>query len=147
MMQIVQQLGETASAIEMLSTEEQTEDFLNLLAKPGWFMDHFRPMFTKWMQDHQGKFFIAKVEEQPVGSIYCELNPPHVSHGEKVPIFGWFIAENPDVAAKLLKEVEIYVIEHDYSILRGPINHPKLFGGWGVLIGLRIFINSQICVV
>ena len=72
--------------------------------------------------------------QRPVGCIYVEVNPPHLVHSEKQPVFGWLEAGEPVCGGSAVECRENYVFEYRGNSLRGPINHPKLFGGLGCLV-------------
>ena len=50
-----------------------------------------------------GIIFMAYDAQRPVGCIYVEVNPPHLVHSEKQPVFGWLEAENQYVADQTLE--------------------------------------------
>jgi hypothetical protein len=123
-----------AIQIQPILPPDNADPFYPLLNRPPWFLDHFIPAFETWRRDHNGIIFIAYDYQRPIGCIYVEIHPPHLVHGEYKPVFGWLEAENQYVVVQILNAAENYVIEHGGASLRGPINHPKFFGGWGVLM-------------
>jgi hypothetical protein len=71
------------------------------------------------------------------GCIYVEIYPDHLSSGQKIPIFGWFKADSSHISSLIFSAAEEYVSSQGQSQMRGPINVPSLFGGWGVCTHTR----------
>jgi hypothetical protein len=72
--------------------------------------------------------------EEIGGCIYVVPESTHLSFGKPIPIFGWLQTDNPETTAFLLKAAENIVKEQGHHALRGPINEPHLYGGWGAVI-------------
>ena len=60
-------------------------------------------------KEHQGIILLAEFERSSIGTIYVELNPPHLVHGEIIPVFGWLECQNQYIANQLLFAAESYV--------------------------------------
>jgi hypothetical protein len=123
-----------APTIEKISSNQNLSRFFNYLNRPSWFKDKFIPEFDTHRKLTDGMIFLMLQEEKTIGCIYCELNPHHTSYGEKVPIFGWIQAESEQICHKLLETAIKYAKDNGFSKIRGPINPPKLFGGWGAMV-------------
>ncbi|WP_371806391.1 hypothetical protein [Candidatus Lokiarchaeum ossiferum] len=119
---------------QTILAHESAQDFLAYLNRPNWFKAHFESIFNSHRQRTQGQIFLARepATNAVIGSIYCELTPMHQSYGKQIPIFGWLQANSPEICAALLNIAKEWVADHGYHILRGPINVPSLYGGWGV---------------
>lgn len=120
--------------LQLISAVQSAEPFYTYLNRPAWFKAHFRPVFDALRRETGGIIILARAGSQIVGHIYVDLTPKHRSFGQSVPIFGWLDGESPEIIAELLTTAESYVHEQGFATLRGPINVPKMFGGWGVLL-------------
>ena len=109
----------STSQIETILPNCDASEFFQLMDRPTWFMDHFIPAFDTWRVDHNGIIFLAYEMNHPVGSIYVELNPPHLVHGENLPIFGWFECKNQRIANQLLQIGEQYVARKWWQRITG----------------------------
>ena len=117
-----------------ITASESSQAFIKYLHRPEWFKTHFAPIFDQHRARTQGTLFVAQnqITQQIQGCIYCELTPMHLSYGKQVPIFGWLQADSADICADLLTYAKKWVANQGYTTLRGPINVPSLYGGWGV---------------
>ncbi|UYP48711.1 hypothetical protein NEF87_004996 [Candidatus Lokiarchaeum ossiferum] len=117
-----------------ISHSSPSNDFLKYLDRPSWFKENFQPIFDAHRQRTHGTLFLAKNIKSNVilGCIYCELEPYHFSYGKKIPIFGWLQADTRDICADLLEHVSNFVSQMGFEKVRGPINTPSLYGGWGI---------------
>ena len=116
---------------------DNIDQFFEFINRPFWFKLYLKPYFETQRLKMHGTLFFAKNSKDPdspvVGCIYCELEPNHLTYGKNIPIFGWVQANSEEILQFLFKHVEKYVRDHGYDEIRGPINPPKLFGGWGVM--------------
>ncbi len=124
---------QVSTSIQLISADETAQDFYLYLDRPTWFINHFQSIFNDHRTLTAGVIFLYRsTEENKVqGCIYVELTPKHRSYNKQVPIFGWFQADSEVIALELLAYAEEYVLENGYNILRGPINSPAIYGGWG----------------
>lgn len=119
-------------AISVAPRDEQTEVVLTGLQRPPWFKERMKPLLERMLHDHHAVVFQAGPSEWAgVGVLW--LDPPHFSHGKTVPVFGWVDAGNKTVFRQILAAIETYAKAHGAEKLRGPINLPTIFGGWGVM--------------
>ncbi|MHA1678174.1 MAG: hypothetical protein ACTSW3_05285, partial [Promethearchaeota archaeon] len=58
----------------------------------------------------------------------------HYSLGKCSPIFGWLQGDSLADIKILLNRVEVECRAEGKPFIRGPINPPDMFGGWGALI-------------
>jgi GNAT superfamily N-acetyltransferase len=110
--------------------------FYDYIAYPDWFKLKMRPIFEQHRKENDGFVFMMVdpfQNNKPLGSIYCELKPKHMSKGKQIPIFGWLHADNREIATELLNHVENFAREHGHKEIRGPLNMPKMFG-WGAQV-------------
>jgi hypothetical protein len=112
--------------------ENQAQVILDGLNRPAWFKDKMKPLLAKILEDHPAVVFEA-LNSQRVGTGVFWLDPPHYSHGKVVPTFGWVDAENKNAFRHVIGAIEVYAKANGVEKLRGPINLPNIFGGWGVL--------------
>jgi len=116
----------------MILPEESSDSFLAYLNRPDWFKAQLKGSFDKNRKESRGIIFLMKEENSTVGCIYCEIQTTHLTYGEHKPVFGWIQAESEIIFRELLHEVESYILKQGGKSLRGPINLPKTFGGYGV---------------
>ncbi len=122
---------------ELIDYESDHTQFINYLNRPIWFKVKFNQIFDQHRKKNQGTILLVKKKDavnSVIGCVYYELNPHHLSYGKKVPIFGWLQADNEKICHILLKKLESIVKKRGYSTIRGPINLPSLYGGWGTKI-------------
>jgi hypothetical protein len=117
----------------MVLADETAQGFYLYLDRPTWFINHFQSIFDDHRALTGGVIFLYRsFEDNNVqGCIYVELAPKHRSYNEQVPIFGWLQADSEAIALELLAYAEEYVSENGFTELRGPINSPGIYGGWG----------------
>ncbi|MHA1674924.1 MAG: hypothetical protein ACTSYI_15010 [Promethearchaeota archaeon] len=123
--------------IEVKNVGDNIDQFYNFLDKPFWFKLYLKSYFETQRIKMHGVLFFAVEETNPStikGCIYCELEPDHLTYGKNVPIFGWVQVNSEETLKFLYTHVEKYVKDHGHTELRGPINPPKLFGGWGAMV-------------
>ncbi len=126
-------------SIRTLSSDNSLKVFFDKLSLPRWFEDRFAPEFEKLFKlaGKCNKIFLATPSSEPnniLGCVYCNFNPHHRFRSSVVPIFGWMRAENEDIFHFLLNHVKRFAASRGFSKIRGPINPPKLFGGWGAIV-------------
>lgn len=117
--------------IEMIQATESSDAFFDFLDRPAWFKANLQGPFDKNRKDTGGIIFLMKEEKSTVGCIYCEITSKSISYGKFVPIFGWIQAKSFEIFQNLMLCVEKYAKDHNCAVLRGPINPPKTFGGYG----------------
>jgi len=123
--------------IEIKKVGDDITPFFEFIDRPFWFKLYLKPYFETQRVKMHGTLFFAKnsldLASPIVGCVYCELEPNHLTYGRNVPIFGWAQANSEEIMQFLFTHLEKYVKDHGYDELRGPINPPKLFGGWGAM--------------
>jgi hypothetical protein len=123
--------------VEIRHIGDNIDQFFEFIDRPFWFKLYLKPYFETQRLKMHGTLFMAKNSQDPdspvVGCIYCELEPNHLTYGKNLPIFGWVQANSEEILHFLFKHLEKYVKDHGYDEIRGPINPPKLFGGWGTM--------------
>lgn len=120
--------------IQIISALQPADAFYAYLKRPAWFKAKFQPVFDALRRETGGVIIIEKIEDQVLGHIYVDCYPKHRSFGKQVPIFGWLDGDSAQIIVDLLRAAEMYTKLHGFGTLRGPINVPKMFGGWGVLV-------------
>ena len=120
---------------------EKSDLFVQYLDRPLWFKENFQEAFDRHRKHTKGIILLAAASEdlkenQEIihGCIYVESKSHHSSFGKKIPIFGWLQAKNVETCKFLLESAEELVQNQGYKGLRGPINEPHLYGGWGAAI-------------
>ncbi len=121
--------------IKIIHAHQSANSFFAYLPFPSWFMERFSLAFNEHRRKTEGVIFLSYSSEgnRVVGSIYVEVTPTHRSYGKQIPIFGWLFADSADICHLLLQTAEEFVNASGGHSLRGPINEPHLFGGWGIL--------------
>ncbi|MCK5345312.1 MAG: hypothetical protein KAR20_18005 [Candidatus Heimdallarchaeota archaeon] len=122
--------------IRSIGVGEKIDQFYDFLDRPFWFKMYLKSYFETQRIKMHGVVFLAVDAAKPStikGCIYCELEPDHLTYGKNVPIFGWVQVNSEETLKFLFTHVEKYVKDHGFNELRGPINPPKLFGGWGAM--------------
>ena len=116
------------------SSQDSSLEFIQYLSRPLWFKRNFGPLFDLHRKKTKGKLFLAKDSESQdtIGCVYCELKPFHNSYGKQIPIFGWLQADTEEICHALLSNIWEFVQDNNFDCLRGPINTPSIYGGWGV---------------
>ena len=122
---------QVSTSIQLVSANESAEGFYLYLDRPAWFINRFQSIFDDHRSSTGGVLFLYRSINEVQGCIYVELTPKHRSYNEQIPIFGWLQADSESIALDLLAYAEEYVSEHGFHTLRGPINAPALYGGWG----------------
>lgn len=127
---------QVSTSIQLISANETAQGFYLYLDRPTWFINRFQSIFDDHRSLTDGVIFLYRSDtekefQQVQGCIYVELTPKHRSYNEQVPIFGWLQADSESIAIDLLAYAENYVADHGYQTLRGPINSPGIYGGWG----------------
>ncbi len=119
-----------------IAHSSSSDDFFKYLSRPMWFKKNFQPIFDVHRKRTQGILFLAKdnFSKRTVGCIYCELKPFHYTYGKQIPIFGWLQANSQVICSDLLEYASKYTFENGFQDLRGPINTPSLYGGWGARV-------------
>jgi GNAT superfamily N-acetyltransferase len=127
------------SHIREILPHESSRDFISYYGFPEWMRLRFEAAFDAYRRKTGGLILLMP---NPGGSSPCcgclvyERTPDHFSYGQRMPTFGWLKADSGDIAQKLLAYVAHKAIAEGFTSLRGPINSPKTFGGWGVpLVG------------
>lgn len=127
---------QVSTSIQLISDDESAQGFYLYLDRPVWFINHFQSIFDDHRALTKGVLFLYRADNNQKnhkvqGCIYVELTPKHRSYNEQIPIFGWLQADSEAIALELLKCVEEYAADRGFHTLRGPINTPALYGGWG----------------
>ncbi|MHA1646308.1 MAG: hypothetical protein ACTSVL_01945, partial [Promethearchaeota archaeon] len=126
--------GIFSSEIMKITSDESSDEFFAFLDRPQWFKDAIRSEFDSHRRDVGGIIFLKSKNGKITGSIYLEMNPLHYSLGNITPIFGWLQGDTYEDVQILLRTIEILCRSEGKSYIRGPINPPDMFGGWGALI-------------
>lgn len=121
-------------SIITISAKESAEEFIQYLPYPLWFKNALKIPFDVHRKETNGEILLALNSKRTIiGGIYLELNPKHRSYGKSVPVFGWIHADNEYISQILLSKCEEKGKDFGATSIRGPINSPKSFGGWGCL--------------
>ena len=121
-------------SIKTINANESAEEFIQYLPYPLWFKKTLKNPFDMHRKETNGEILLAVNTNRTIrGCIYLELNPKHRSYGKSVPVFGWIHADNENITQILLSKCEEKAKDFGAPLIRGPINSPKSFGGWGCL--------------
>jgi len=83
-------------------------------------------------EDYKLKVFIASSDSEYCGFVVSQFDPNYKSYSRKCGTFGWLTANDFEVCKKLIKECEIFLKGNRVRKLRGNVNFPKTFGGFGI---------------
>ena len=119
--------------ISVMQGADAAAAVLHNLNRPAWFLAKMKPKLDELLRAHSATVFHAKNGNEPAGCAVFWKDPPHFSHGKAVPIFGWVDCPNKATFKRLMHAVETHAKEQGCEKIRGPINLPNLFGGWGVM--------------
>ena len=120
--------------IKILKPEDNSDVFMRLLDKPSWFIDRFQKDFDDHRSKTKGEIILINDNNSVLGGTYIEVNQDYTWKKLRLPTFGWFKTENNGASEELLKEIKRWASKKKFSWLRGPINVPKTFGGWGEMV-------------
>jgi hypothetical protein len=126
---------ENPISLKEILPSESCRDFMTYYGIPAWMTPYFQPAFDHYRAKVSAKIYLALNSAAAIcGCIFYDPTPEHRSYGKQVPTFGWLKADSPAIAAQLLTHIERDAKEHGAAKLRGPINSPKSFGGWGAVL-------------
>jgi len=80
------------------------------------------------------KIFIAKEGRIISGIIVCQIDPTYRTYGRKCGTFGWLYALDSESCKMLIDRCEEFMMQNKIRKIRGPINYPKIIGGFGFQI-------------
>lgn len=119
--------------ISMTKGGQDIDPLIDGMVRPAWFKEKLKPVLAKHLEEHEAQVFTAKNGKGIEGTAVLWTEPPHFSHGKKVPVFGWVECETKSTFKRLMNAVELHAKSTGCEKIRGPINLPNFFGGWGVM--------------
>jgi hypothetical protein len=126
---------DTPFEITEIHPTEPSAEFIAYYGFPAWMIPHFQPVFDHAREKTYAKIYLAKNAANVVcGCVVYDPTSEHRSYGHQVPTFGWLKADSPAIAHSLLATIEVDAKAHGNTKIRGPINTPKSFGGWGAIL-------------
>ncbi len=134
-----------SSTIDILNPTQNAQKFYTYLARPDWFMERFIPAFEDHRKQYNGKILLALNGGKVAGCCYYEQKPPVFHNAEQIPIFGWIQADTSEIMSALIEKASHLAHAAGFPFIRGPVNLPKVFGGWGYIengFDERLLINT-----
>ncbi|MDQ3397787.1 MAG: N-acetyltransferase, partial [Deinococcota bacterium] len=96
--------------------------------------ERFNPKKNPFFEHAEVQLYLARRGGRVAGRIAAIEDALHIqTHGDNLAFFGFFEAEDEDVAAELLKAVEAWAKQRGRQAVRGPINF-SMFDGAGFQI-------------